>query len=208
MHCQFKQRCLIEHCSRRAHSGPHTSRNGTGAAAAGRQPGGRGKCEMSGAAGAAGTLSAMQQYEHFRQQFASPLAAPQPSPQVPRCSAWVCRHAHKDTACRRPVCARMRACAGALRIAALRRRVRRCGVWRLSPCTENVPCRRMADLALSRCCASPRPPRPYLCCGPARCVLGGCGGLRIVPANRPDARRARRRRRQRGNFPHGGRQRV
>ncbi len=63
---------------------------------------------MSGAAGAAGSLSAMQQYEQFRQQFASPLAAPQPSPQVARCSAWVRRHEHTDAACRRPV--RARAC--------------------------------------------------------------------------------------------------
>ena len=59
---------------------------------------------MSGAADDAGPLSAMQQYEHFRQQFASPLAAaPQPSPQVARCSAWVRRHEHTDAACRRPV---------------------------------------------------------------------------------------------------------
>jgi hypothetical protein len=31
---------------------------------------------------AAGPLSAMQQYEHFRENFASPLATPQRSPQV------------------------------------------------------------------------------------------------------------------------------
>jgi len=31
---------------------------------------------------AAGPLSAMQQYEHFRENFASPLAAPRQSPQV------------------------------------------------------------------------------------------------------------------------------